>query len=58
MMVVAGPSGSGKLDVFDDLELYDNATRGAAPRFLGSVVERRLVAVVESLPDWVPEPLR
>ena len=43
------------LEVFDEVELYDNAIRGAAPRFLGSVIERRLVATVEPVPEWVPE---
>jgi predicted ABC-type ATPase len=45
-------------DVFDRIELYDNFARGAAPRFVGQILERRLVAAVDLVPSWVPEPLR
>ncbi len=43
------------LEVFDEVELYDNTVRGEAPRFLGNVIERRLVTTVEPVPEWVPE---
>jgi predicted ABC-type ATPase len=43
---------------FDRVELYDNSVRGAVPRFIGEIRERRLVAAVDPLPSWVPEPLR
>jgi predicted ABC-type ATPase len=46
------------VNVFDRIELYDNFARGAAPRFIGEILVRRLVAAVESVPSWVPEPLR
>jgi hypothetical protein len=32
--------------------------RGAAPRFIGEILERRIVTTVEGVPTWVPEPLR
>jgi predicted ABC-type ATPase len=46
------------LDVFDRIELHENAVRGAAPRFVGSVVAGRLIAQHEPLPAWVPDRLR
>lgn len=46
------------LDVFERVELYDNAVRGAAPRCIGFVAGSRFVALVEALPDWVPARLR
>lgn len=45
-------------EVFERIELFDNSTRGAAPRFIGELLERRLVAAVDPAPSWVPEPLR
>jgi predicted ABC-type ATPase len=45
-------------NVFDRIELHDNSARGVAPRFLGEIRERRLMAAVDPVPSWVPEPLR
>jgi predicted ABC-type ATPase len=45
-------------DVFERIELYDNSAWMAAPRRVGRLVGRRLVAAVDPVPSWVPEPLR
>ena len=45
------------LDVFERIELYDNAESGQPPRFVGEVIRGRLVAA-EPVPDWVPRALR
>lgn len=46
------------VNVFDPIELYDNSARGVAPRFIGEILECRLVAAVDPVPIWVPESLR
>jgi predicted ABC-type ATPase len=46
------------VNVFDRIELYDNSARGAAPRFIGEILERRHAPVVDPVPSWVPESLR
>ena len=45
-------------DVFERIELYDNSAWMAPPRRVGRVVGRRLVAAIDPVPNWVPEPLR
>jgi len=45
-------------DVFDRIELYDNAAWMAAPRLVGRVIGHRLAVNVQPLPEWVPRALR
>ena len=45
-------------DVFERIELYDNSAWMAAPRRVGRLVGRRLVAAIDPVPNWVPKPLR
>jgi predicted ABC-type ATPase len=46
------------LDGFDHAEVYDNSLWLAAPRLIGRSRGGRFVALIESLPEWVPARLR